>query len=206
LAKEPHRHNYNEGNRAWLEETLEFYNSMKWDFTLPNNETTIDELLQALLGTLSDGVNVFDEYYEAAKQRLLDTDAPESSSSSLSAPLLLSPRPSPSAKTLMVPTSPATAAVVAAVVAATSPRKLPNGKMSPSPRGLGSGSPSCKSANLSRKRTLASIQADASVSGGGGASSSPSSPASKAPLSNENDDENTSIVHPNKKKQRILFH
>src|SRR3989338_1289862 len=95
LEIEPFRKQYNEDSRAWMEDTVDFYESMRWDFTLPNNESTILDLMHTLLQTLRSSVLKFEDYYAASNvarsttssQRLFDsenTSHAESSSSSSS--------------------------------------------------------------------------------------------------------------------------
>lgn len=49
LQREPSRLKYGESNYKWMEETLEFYQKMKWDYSVDNTKdivTTISSILQ----------------------------------------------------------------------------------------------------------------------------------------------------------------
>eukprot|EP00007_Cunea_sp_BSH-02190019_P001419 CAMPEP_0174245114 /NCGR_PEP_ID=MMETSP0417-20130205/37725_1 /TAXON_ID=242541 /ORGANISM="Mayorella sp, Strain BSH-02190019" /LENGTH=236 /DNA_ID=CAMNT_0015324867 /DNA_START=23 /DNA_END=733 /DNA_ORIENTATION=+ len=64
LKEEPHRRNYDEHRREWMETTVAFYErlSKTWDFEIHNNEITLEELGKALLSQLASRVSGFQHY------------------------------------------------------------------------------------------------------------------------------------------------
>lgn len=47
LNREPSRHKYGESNYKWMEETLEFYDKMKWDYSVDNTDK-IDHTISSI--------------------------------------------------------------------------------------------------------------------------------------------------------------
>lgn len=45
LEREPHRSKFNEGSVEWMNRVLDFYNSKPWDFTVQNNDNTVEEAM-----------------------------------------------------------------------------------------------------------------------------------------------------------------
>mmetsp|Transcript_24367 Transcript_24367/g.57640 ORF Transcript_24367/g.57640 Transcript_24367/m.57640 type:complete len:239 (-) Transcript_24367:48-764(-) len=48
LKAEPEREKYNEHKREWMEETLRFYNGMKWDVEVDNSQDSVAQLVANL--------------------------------------------------------------------------------------------------------------------------------------------------------------
>jgi len=61
LKREPERVKYNEHSRDWMEVTNNWYSTYNWDFSIDNNEHTINELAKALLAHLGSRVRRFGE-------------------------------------------------------------------------------------------------------------------------------------------------
>jgi len=54
LAREPHREKYNEGDRAWMEKTLGFYEGFEWDATVANNQdNAIASVMDGVVSTIA---------------------------------------------------------------------------------------------------------------------------------------------------------
>jgi hypothetical protein len=65
LQREPERVKYNENDREWMEKTVRFYESRRWDYTVCNDEengvpTLMDKLLRLLSAELLDFVDMDD--------------------------------------------------------------------------------------------------------------------------------------------------
>ena len=59
LEKEPHRRNYNEHSREWMDTTLAFYNNKQWDFVVHNNTTSPIEVMHDVIRQVSLRTNRF---------------------------------------------------------------------------------------------------------------------------------------------------
>eukprot|EP00761_Pharyngomonas_kirbyi_P001576 gb/GECH01001580.1/.p1 GENE.gb/GECH01001580.1/~~gb/GECH01001580.1/.p1 ORF type:complete len:215 (+),score=61.45 gb/GECH01001580.1/:1-645(+) len=59
LEHEPQRKKYNEDSREWMEQTLEFYDTFNWDFTIENNEISIEKVTRQLVRKLANRVPSF---------------------------------------------------------------------------------------------------------------------------------------------------
>jgi len=97
LAREPARLAYNEADKAWMQKTLDFYNSRNWDFIIENNDTQISQVMESLLCLMSKSLThipEFDDYRgvlqiqkgkEAATPAPVPATTPASDSASQSA-------------------------------------------------------------------------------------------------------------------------
>eukprot|EP01104_Vermistella_antarctica_P017596 TRINITY_DN624_c4_g1_i1.p1 TRINITY_DN624_c4_g1~~TRINITY_DN624_c4_g1_i1.p1 ORF type:complete len:264 (+),score=76.17 TRINITY_DN624_c4_g1_i1:64-792(+) len=66
LSREPHRKNYNEDSRKWMQTTVDFYESKigkLWDFVLENNDISIADLMTLLVQMLSSKSESFRTHY-----------------------------------------------------------------------------------------------------------------------------------------------
>lgn len=59
LLLEPERKKYREDSREWMDETVDFYESHSWDFTVKNNENTLRQLMQDVVLKLAQNVRHF---------------------------------------------------------------------------------------------------------------------------------------------------
>eukprot|EP00792_Barthelona_sp_PAP020_P006657 TRINITY_DN3052_c0_g1_i1.p1 TRINITY_DN3052_c0_g1~~TRINITY_DN3052_c0_g1_i1.p1 ORF type:complete len:213 (-),score=44.64 TRINITY_DN3052_c0_g1_i1:53-691(-) len=54
VIKEPHRKQYNEHLRSWMETTCDFYDSHEWDIVLNNTNTSVDKTANDLTDEVCD--------------------------------------------------------------------------------------------------------------------------------------------------------
>lgn len=67
LEHEPERIRFNEHKRSWMEETLAFYNSFKWDLTVSNDERSVATIVDTISGLLVEQDANFRVVYERTK-------------------------------------------------------------------------------------------------------------------------------------------
>ena len=53
LRREPHRAAYREDSEKWMDDTLSFYDSMQWDYTVSNNNVNIEDLRTELMASIA---------------------------------------------------------------------------------------------------------------------------------------------------------
>ena len=59
LALEPGREHYNEGSRAWMEQTFSWYDSQPWDYVINNNDGTVRDVMLNMMHRLGTSVPRF---------------------------------------------------------------------------------------------------------------------------------------------------
>ncbi|KAF1332861.1 P-loop containing nucleoside triphosphate hydrolase, partial [Globisporangium splendens] len=67
LEREPERVRFNEHKRSWMDETLAFYNSFKWDLTINNDERSVPTIVDNISNLLVAQDANFRVVYERTK-------------------------------------------------------------------------------------------------------------------------------------------
>ncbi|RLN52887.1 hypothetical protein BBJ29_005331 [Phytophthora kernoviae] len=80
LELEPERLRLNEHKREWMEETLAFYESFKWDLTVDNDERSVATIAGNISRLLRERDDTFEAVYKCTKPRV----SPRSDSSTRS--------------------------------------------------------------------------------------------------------------------------
>ncbi|TYZ68667.1 hypothetical protein PybrP1_006760 [[Pythium] brassicae (nom. inval.)] len=67
LEREPERIRFNEHKRAWMDETLAFYNAFQWDLTVANDERSVTTIAASISALLVAQDATFRAVYERTK-------------------------------------------------------------------------------------------------------------------------------------------
>jgi len=70
LAREPERAAYREDSREWMDATNGWYTSQKWDFSIDNNEKSVQDLMNALITCVAGRDSIFGELCEGAARKM----------------------------------------------------------------------------------------------------------------------------------------
>lgn len=69
LAREPSRAAYREDSRQWMDATNGWYSARDWDFSIENNEKSVQDLMNALITCVAAHDTNIGELCESAARR-----------------------------------------------------------------------------------------------------------------------------------------
>uniref|UniRef100_M4B6D2 NadR/Ttd14 AAA domain-containing protein n=1 Tax=Hyaloperonospora arabidopsidis (strain Emoy2) TaxID=559515 RepID=M4B6D2_HYAAE len=80
IALEPERLRLNEHKREWMDETLDFYESFAWDFTVANDERSVAVIAAAISRLLVEKDDTFEAVHKCTKPRAASSHSTSNSS------------------------------------------------------------------------------------------------------------------------------